>query len=157
MNRDIKFKIWDKEQKKFLEINWEGEDTRHTKGKANICYSDRVYVTLSGYVNEDGWPYEVDADILQYTGLKDKNGKEIYEKDIVKVTINNKTFNAWIVFEMGSFMIANDDITYYIDDNWNDNVKCLSELAWEQEEFEDRIYCLEVIGDTYQNRDLVEI
>ncbi|HFD2049648.1 TPA: YopX family protein [Clostridium perfringens] len=157
MSRDIKFKIWDKEQKKFLEINWEGEDTRHTKGKANICYSDRVYVTLSGYVNEDGWPYEVDADILQYTGLKDKNGKEIYEKDIVKVTINNKTFNAWIVFEMGSFMIANDDITYYIDDNWNDNVKCLSELAWEQEEFEDRIYCLEVIGDTYQNIDLIEV
>lgn len=157
MIRDIKFKIWDKEQKKFLEINWEGEDTRHTKGKANICYSDRVYVTLSGYVNEDGWPYEVDADILQYTGLKDKNGKEIYEKDIVKVTINNKTFNAWIVFEMGSFMIANDDITYYIDDNWNDNVKCLSELAWEQEEFEDRIYCLEVIGDTYQNIDLIEV
>lgn len=157
MNRDIKFKIWDKEQKKFLEINLEGEDTRHTKGKANICYSDSVYVTLSGYVNEDGWPYEVDADILKYTGLKDKNGKEIYEKDIVKVTINNKTFNAWIVFEMGSFMIANDDITYYIEDNWNDNVKCLSELAWEQEEFEDRIYCLEVIGDTYQNIDLIEV
>lgn len=157
MSRELKFKIWDKEQKRFLEINWEGEDTRHTKGKANICYSDRVYVTLSGYVNEDGWPYEVDADILQYTGLKDKNGKEIYEKDIVKVTINNKTFNAWIVFEMGSFMITNNDITYYIDDNWNDNVKCLSELAWEQEEFEDRIYCLEVIGNTYQNIDLIEV
>ncbi|WP_415347848.1 hypothetical protein [Clostridium perfringens] len=100
MIRDIKFKIWDKEQKKFLEINGE---------------------------------------------------------DVVKVTINNKTFNAWIVFEMGSFMIANDDITYYIDDNWNDNVKCLSELAWEQEEFEDRIYCLEVIGNTYQNIDLIEV
>lgn len=36
MSRDIKFKIWGKEQKKFLEINWEGEDARHTKGKAKV-------------------------------------------------------------------------------------------------------------------------
>ena len=127
MSRDIKFRVWHK--------------------KANyMCMN-----ATTDLLNKD---YLV---FMRYTGLKDKNGKEIYEKDIVKVTINNKTFNAWIVFEMGSFMIANDDITYYIEDNWNDNVKCLSELAWEQEEFEDRIYCLEVIGDTYQNIDLIEV
>ena len=138
MNRDIKLRVWSEKNKKMLEIQ------KHSfKTGLSMPYGSNMELYF--------------GNLMRYTGLKDKNGKEIYEKDIVKVTINNKTFNAWIVFEMGSFMIANDDITYYIDDNWNDNVKCLSELAWEQEEFEDRIYCLEVIGDTYQNIDLIEV
>ncbi|HAT4354533.1 TPA: hypothetical protein I9140_001041 [Clostridium perfringens] len=154
MSRDIKFRVWDKTSDSMLYQDDFERVEIDTKNKMVTLIaeeeSDKSHYVLD---YEDG----IEAEIMRYTGLKDKNGKEIYEKDIVKVTINNKTFNAWIVFEMGSFMIANDDITYYIDDNWNDNVKCLSELAWEQEEFEDRIYCLEVIGDTYQNIDLIEV
>ena len=154
MSRDIKFRVWDKTSDSMLYQDDFERVEIDTKNKMVTLIaeeeSDKSHYVLD---YEDG----IEAEIMRYTGLKDKNGNEIYEKDIVKVTINNKTFNAWIVFEMGSFMIANDDITYYIDDNWNDNVKCLSELAWEQEEFEDRIYCLEVIGDTYQNIDLIEV
>ncbi len=154
MSRDIKVRVWDKTSDSMLYQDDFERVEIDTKNKMVTLIaeeeSDKSHYVLD---YEDG----IEAEIMRYTGLKDKNGKEIYEKDIVKVTINNKTFNAWIVFEMGSFMIANDDITYYIDDNWNDNVKCLSELAWEQEEFEDRIYCLEVIGDTYQNIDLIEV
>ena len=154
MSRDIKFRVWDKTSDSMLYQDDFERVEIDTKNKMVTLIaeeeSDKSHYVLD---YEDG----IEAEIMRYTGLKDKNGKEIYEKDIVKVTINNKTFNAWIVFEMGSFMIANDDITYYIDDNWNDNVKCLSELAWEQEEFEDRIYCLDVIGDTYQNIDLIEV
>ncbi|MDU1966879.1 MAG: YopX family protein [Clostridium perfringens] len=154
MSIDIKFRVWDKTSDSMLYQDDFERVEIDTKNKMVTLIaeeeSDKSHYVLD---YEDG----IEAEIMRYTGLKDKNGKEIYEKDIVKVTINNKTFNAWIVFEMGSFMIANDDITYYIDDNWNDNVKCLSELAWEQEEFEDRIYCLEVIGDTYQNIDLIEV
>lgn len=142
MNRDIKFRGWDSVNEVMLPV----ESINFREGYVSLNEGDNSLTDTLEMI-----------ELMQYTGLKDKNGKEIYEKDIVKVTINNKTFNAWIVFEMGSFMIANDDITYYIDDNWNDNVKCLSELAWEQEEFEDRIYCLEVIGDTYQNIDLIEV
>lgn len=143
MNRDIKFKIWDKEEKKFLQINWEGEDTRHTKGKANICYSDSVYVTLSGYVNEDGWPYEVDADILQYTGLKDKNGKEIYEGDILsikiysgdKVIVEGKTV---VEFKNGCFGVI-----------WGHDKAFLSLNSFFKAKFE-------VIGNIYENPELLE-
>lgn len=143
MSRDIKFKIWGKEQKKFLEINWEGEDARHTKGKANICYSDRVYVTLSGYVNEDGWPYEVDADILQYTGLKDKNGKEIYEGDILsikiysgdKVIVEGKTV---VEFKDGCFGVI-----------WGYDKSFLSLKSFFNTKFE-------VVGNKYENPELLE-
>lgn len=153
MSRDIKFKIWDKEQKKFLEINWEGEDTRHTKGKANICYSDRVYVTLSGYVDEDGWPYEVDADILQYTGFEDTKNKEIYEGDILHVTkvsmcgvdkYNVAEYNTDVKWEDGAFVIKGDaDVECY--DTW---------LAAYNNPDSPQIE-IEVIGNIYENPELL--
>ena len=79
--------------------------------------------------------------LMQSTGLRDKNGKEIFEGDIVKFTITNG-FDyvvdeyGVVTYKQGAFFIVKDFAEYLISYVYTDKI--------------------EVIGNIYENHELLE-
>lgn len=113
MNREIKFRAWDKEFKKFSE-----NALKHPIEDIN---------------------YLTDYEWSQYTGLKDKKGKEIYEGDIVRADNCNPEYEQ-VEFIEGGFYLTNPLIDYPMDINsFYPSVGCL----------------LTVVGNIFENRYLL--
>jgi hypothetical protein len=114
MNREIKFRAWDKYNKKMHyqpEVNFHFFDDEFT---CVLNEHDQVVVQPESVV------------VMQFTGLLDKNGKEIYEGDI----LSHKYYSMPVICEFvdGSFIF--DDISKYDES-------------------------LEVIGNIYENPELL--
>jgi len=87
--REIKFRAWNESEK--IMISWSTmKQSVFNSGKTNFLY-DILIAKKSKYA------------IMQYTGLKDRNGKEIYEGDIC-LYIGTNMSSMEIKFEIGSFV-----------------------------------------------------
>lgn len=138
MNRIIKFRVWDKDFKK---MHICGEDVHD---EITFTYQDNkaYYYNLQngeGSLSEDSTYV-----LMQYTGLKDKNGKEIYEGDVVAINFKRacKRGKAVIKYEdkYAQFIITNTSEIIHEDEPLGD---------YQMENFE-------VIGNIYDNPELLE-
>lgn len=95
MNREIKFRVWDSDLKKM----------RYLNSSHDIIEFDEK--GIGEYHNLQTGYGEWFGDLMQYTGQKDKNGKEVYEGDILDNTAVN--FKFVVKFENTKYILQKLD------------------------------------------------
>lgn len=132
--REIKFRAYDK--------GWEDEE----------CSGMRYDITDLEIIDEeitgvyiDGDYYDIkEVELMQYTGLKDKNGKEIYEGDIVHIPDDWEEYG-WASGE--NYEIDFKDGRFRLKPKYKPNA-----IGYDLENTNE----LEIIGNIYDNPDLLE-
>ena len=125
-----RFRAWDKENKKMIDVdilNW-------NNGEVDFI-GDGITFMLEAN----------DIALMQSTGLTDKNGKEIFEGDIVKVTDGDERTN-FPDGGIGTICGLDEIFMWYIDGQVHNGLFDISQE-----------YYIEVIGNIYENPELLEV
>lgn len=124
--KEIKFRAWDMVQKKM---------------DYDLYFSQDGSRSLMSVLKDFGI-------LMQHTGLKDKNGKEIYEGDVVKALLTgliDESFNSVIEFSNGCFGIRSLEDGVFV--NGKGKFKSFDGCDTEKR--------IEVIGNIYENPKLL--
>jgi len=137
MSRELKFRAWDSERREMLVV----DELRlnNSDGNAHV------------FVKGRGWLSAGAGTVMQFTGLRDKNGKEIYEGDTISMDLYGDTLCGYQVTycgnqDAGLGMFAG----YYFQ---RDDFESWGELEARCTENGDNY---EIIGNIYQNPELLK-
>ncbi|ECO2022897.1 hypothetical protein FYI10_08620 [Campylobacter jejuni] len=134
--QDFDFRIWDEDNEEFYK-NPSIFKIKQIKGPHNVVlssYSDNERINFEGYDRK----FEVEL----FTRLYDKNGKKVYENDIVKVKSLYDYFLAKISIHKEG--------TFYFEGKNGDYIGSLIYLV------EDEGYTIEIIGNIHENPELLK-
>ena len=136
MKREIKFRAWDKFTQKYWNIeNWHFEDEYLDLIEFGVSIADPNIKRIWRKLNE--------VKLMQYTGLKDKYGKPIYEGDIVhgydQEPDRDDHYIGSSVIDVVNFKYG----AFWIGDSWYKVMVMTPPI-------------IEVIGNIYENPELLE-
>lgn len=139
--REIKFRVY------LDKMYYQNEYVEYDTNLVEINFLNKI-VTFAGYTDgeeEDSFErysfdennilYKKDLKIMQYTGLRDKNGKEIYEGDII--ILHNSIYKVLFNEEEARFVLRNDEFEIEIPFINGNNKR------------------IEIIGNIYKNPELL--
>lgn len=130
-----RYRAWDKIHKTMYEV----DDIMYINFEENqICVKTLFFERASRYDFDD-------VVLMQSTGFRDKNGKEIFEGDIVKVTDGDERTN-FPDGGIGTICGLDEIFMWYIDGQVHNGPFDISQE-----------YYIEVIGNIYENQELLEV
>jgi len=154
MSRDIKFRLWNQETKTMIHPS---DSTHYLLTFIGNVLGNYDYINKSG--EREHTFFDIDnVELMQYVGLKDRNGKEIYEGDIVVkdsyIWLDDSEPNYrgtvdWIYSQWQVIAHCINKNRRGISDGVNEG---LNDEGFEENEKSDWI----VIGNIYDNPELLE-
>ena len=140
MKREIKFRVWDKAKRRILGVD---QLAFGPDGELVSIYSDGPDFSNDSEALVGEKPDLNKAVLMEYTGLHDKNGREIYECDIVK---------------MHQVVLSPDDKIGWVEytDKYGYSIRFASRRCRQSDWANDEGAKYEVIGNIFENPELME-